>query len=226
MCFTIIKPIKLYILKSSGFLCFQSNSSPLFPCTGTKDTWFKSHPAVSKQWHPQPQFSHLQGPSPFYKESCAGDGGGLGKGCETQRLAWLAPALHLHKRTSPAFSPQLPELPVATAAHPTPSRLHSPGCFFQGIWHLLTYYVVNLLICSPYRYPHLVPNMSSKETKHLLCDPPHVPVLGLCWPRVLMNQLTDVNAGRMPGSRECICWLLTLMWSPRSYPQHQSWPWK
>ena len=101
----------------SYFLWFQKEYIPLhlpvFLCIGTRETWFKFLPGVSKQWNPQPYFPHLQGPSPFYNEDCVGEWGREGKGSEPQRMAWL-PQPSTCKPTSPVFSQKHFKLPAAT----------------------------------------------------------------------------------------------------------------
>ena len=121
--------MNLYNLKSSGFLHLQNNSLPVFLCIGTRETWFKFHPGVSKQWHPPPHFPHLQAPAPSTMKTVLG--GGIGKGCEPQRMAWL-PQPSTCKCTSPTFSQQHLKLPASTPCPPhsllpSLSRVFLPG---------------------------------------------------------------------------------------------------
>lgn len=63
--------VHLYVQKSSGFLHPRSNSLPLSSWTGSRGTWLKSQPTVSKPRAARPQLPHPQDHRPRW-QGCRG----------------------------------------------------------------------------------------------------------------------------------------------------------
>lgn len=136
----------------------------------------------------------------------------------------------------PAGCPR-PSICTNTSAHVSPSSIpnsrwqpclshslwlpHSPVFCLQGIWHHLTYYVLNLLLSSLCSCPPPpTQNVSSSCFVHLAMSLPcTVPAWGPS------QQLLADGLRRTESSCGSTCRLSRVM-SPRSCSQHQTWPQK